>query len=388
MILGIDASNIRAGGGLTHLVELLGASEPAEHGFAEVIVWGGRRSLSRIKERRWLVKSHQPTLDRSLPFRAVWQRFRLTKLARMAGCDVLFVPGGAFGEDFRPMVTFAQNLLPFEWNELGRFGWSWMTLRLVILRVIQTRTFRRADGLIFLTGYAREVVVRALKDQVGKTTVIPHGVNERFGSPPRGQSPISCYSVDRPFHILYVSGVYPYKHHWTVVEAVRQLRATGVPVLLDLVGPASPRALKRLRKTLRRVDPTGACINYLGSVPYEELPERYARGDLFVFASTCESFGQVVLEAMSAGLPIACSDRSAMPEVLGDAGVYFDPENSRDIARALQELIDSTELRTEKARAAFGRAQIYSWKRCATDTFGFLASVAQDTTHNGCSLPS
>src|ERR1700689_3624802 len=156
VIFGIDASNIRFGGGVTHLLELLRAVEPQGHGFSKVIVWGGQSTLMQVEDRPWLVKSHLPLLDKSLWYRAFWQRFRLSALARSAGCDVLFVPGGAYAGAFHPVVTMSRNLLPFEWPELRRFGWSRMTLKFLLLRVIQTRTFRRADGLIFLTRYARD----------------------------------------------------------------------------------------------------------------------------------------------------------------------------------------------------------------------------------------
>jgi len=79
--------------------------------------------------------------------------------------------------------------------------------------------------------------------------------------------------------------------------------------------------------------------------------------------------------ALSAGLPIACANRSAVPELLGNAGPYSDPEASQDNARALRELIDSPRLRAEKARASIARAQDYSWKRGTTDTQSFQAAV-------------
>jgi glycosyltransferase involved in cell wall biosynthesis len=65
-----------------------------------------------------------------------------------------------------------------------------------------------------------------------------------------------------------------------------------------------------------------------------------------------------------------------MPEVLGDAGVYFDPEDPDDIAHALRELIDSPDLRARLAKSSFEGAQSFSWQRCASETFGFLAEVA------------
>ena len=187
MIIGIDASNIRGGGGVTHLVELLRAAEPQAHGFSEVIVWSGRPTLNRIEDRPWLVKCHQPLLDKSLPHRIIWQRFRLSKLARMADCDVLLVPGGAYAGNFRPMVTMSRSMLPFEWRELKRHGVSLASFRLIFLRWTQSRTFRKAEGLIFLTQYARDAIMPVVNTICGKTTIIPHGVDDRFASPPRKQ---------------------------------------------------------------------------------------------------------------------------------------------------------------------------------------------------------
>lgn len=376
MILGIDASNIRVGGGVTHLTELLRAAEPLAHSFSQVIVWGGQRTLSRIEDRPWLLKSHQALLDKSLSYRTFWQRFRLDGLVRQAGCDLLLVPGGSYAGDFHPMVTMSRNMLPFEWQELRRWGWSLFVLKWMLLRGTQTRTFRRAAGLIFLTQYARDVVMRVINTTVGTTTIIPHGIDDRFACPPRKQLAIDCYSTDRPFRILYVSIVDMYKHQWKVAGAVAQIRKSGVPVMLDLVGASYPPALARLKQTMAQVDPSGEFIQYGGPVPHTELHKRYAQADLCLFASSCENMPNILLEGMASGLPIACSNRGPMPEVLSDAGVYFDPENEDDIARALRELIDSPELRTRLAKASFERVQAYSWRRCASETFEFLANIA------------
>jgi glycosyltransferase involved in cell wall biosynthesis len=377
MILGIDASNIRAGGGLTHLVELLRAANPLAHGFSQVWVWSGQSTLNCIADRPWLVKSHDVLLDSSLPFRTFWQTFKLSRQARMAGCCVLFVPGGSYAGDFQPMVTFSQNLLPFEKREMWRYGWSRIIFKMMLLRWTQAYSFRHAAGLIFLTHYAKDVVMRLIKTAPGKTAIIPHGVDARFFGPPRQQMPISRYSVDRPFRILYVSIIDMYKHQWHVAEAVAQLRKSGFPVVLELTGPAYPPALKRLRQTLGAIDPNGDFVRYTGVVPHTELHSRYAQADLGLFASSCETFGQILVEMMSAGLPIACSNRSAMPELLGDAGVYFDPERPIDIAHALRTLINSPDLRAKLAKASYERVHAYSWQRCADETFGFLAQCVK-----------
>ncbi|EMN94791.1 glycosyltransferases group 1 [Leptospira interrogans serovar Medanensis str. UT053] len=101
----------------------------------------------------------------------------------------------------------------------------------------------------------------------------------------------------------------------------------------------------------------------------------YHSADIFVFASSCETFGQIVTEAMAAGLPIACSNMSSMKEILLDNALYFNPEDPISIADSLGKLIDSPNLRTKLARNAYKRSKIYSWKKTADSTFEFFHDV-------------
>ena len=132
--IGIDASNIHDGGGLTHLVELLRTTHPDLHGFEKIYVWAPSAILAQIKEKPWIMKRSDPLLEQHYLQRAFWQRKRLSQLLKFEKCDLLFVLGGSFATDFRPVVTMNQNLLPFEWRELLRFGLSRQTLRLMLLR--------------------------------------------------------------------------------------------------------------------------------------------------------------------------------------------------------------------------------------------------------------
>jgi glycosyltransferase involved in cell wall biosynthesis len=377
MRLGIDASNIRAGGGVTNLVELLKVAKPQDYGFGEVIVWGGSATLNCLEDRPWLKKVYDPVLDQSLPMRFYWQLFTLDRLVQKEGCDALFVPGGTYPGAFRPFVTFSQNLLPFEWAEARRYGVSWMLLKMILLYRSQKRTFVRANGVIYLTRYARNVVIKKVKQLRGKSVVIPHGVDKRFLLSPREQRDIGGYSSQHPFRILYVSPVDVYKHQWHVADGVARLHEAGFPIKLDLIGSAYAPALKHLQRVTSRLDPEGKFICHHGFSSHSEIFCQYHKADVFVFASTCETFGMVITEAMAAGLPIACSNRGPMPEVLGDAGVYFDPEKPAEIAEAIRKLIEDPILRAEKADTAFERAKEFTWERCADKTFGFLAECSR-----------
>ena len=376
MRLGIDASNIRSGGGVTHLAQMLGAADPGAHGFDAVVVWASLATLARLKDRSWLIKRHEPSLEGSFPRRAWWQAARLGKLARQEQCDLLFVPGGTFATEFRPVVTMSRNLLPFEWRELWRYGSSLTMLRLLLLRASQSRSFRNASGTIFLTRYARNAVLAVTGPLKGQSSTIPHGIDADFFVPQRAHPPIEQCGGVNPLRIVYVSIIDLYKHQWHVATAVAQLRRAGLPVSLTLIGPAYRPALKRLQGVMSALDPHGEFIHYAGPVPHSELAARYAAADLCVFASSCENMPNILLEGMAAALPIACSNRGCMPEVLGDGGQYFDPEDPASIAAALRELVESAPLRQRQAHAARERAGQYSWSRCARETFDFLARVA------------
>jgi glycosyltransferase involved in cell wall biosynthesis len=372
LVVGIDASNLREGGGITHLVELLSVARPLEHGVTQVIVFGGSHILNTLADQPWLVKCFVPELDRNLLFRLYWQRFKFVSQARSQGCSLLFAPGGSYFGAFEPAVTMSRNMLPFESAEMGRYGWSARRIRLILLRMGQTKSFKRAAGIIFLTKYAQSAILELTGPLRGNVTQIPHGLNARFRSNPRPQLPISEYDMERPFRLLYVSTVDEYKHQWNVIEAVAQLRQSGLPVKLDLVGSAYPPSLRRLKKSISFWDPNQSWAKYHGALPHEELRNIYIGADLGIFASSCENMPNILLEKMAAGLPIACAKRGPTPEILGQSGIYFDPESPADISRSIRQLIDSPSLRLENAKFNFNLANKYSWDQCAADTFDFL----------------
>ena len=377
MLLAIDASNIRVGGGVTHLVELLRVAEPSQHGIERIFVWACAATLARIEDRPWLEKRSDPALESHLLKRIIWQRWELNKLIKAMGVNLLFVPGGSIISNFRPAVTMSRNMLPFEWKELKRFGPSLMTLKLVLLRWLQSRSFRQADGTIFLTRYAYHAVTAATGPLRGLTSIVPHGIGTRFCLSPRPQRPLSEFTPSDPLRIVYVSTIDVFKHQWSVVEAIGRLHAEGLPIRLDLYGPARASVLPRLTEAMNRADPGREFVHYWGEVDYKEIDRCYAAADLCVFASSCENMPNILIESMAAGLPIACSDRGPMPEVLGDAGIYFDPENPASIADAVRTLAVAPELRAEKAAASSAAASQFSWSRCANETLDFLAAVSR-----------
>jgi glycosyltransferase involved in cell wall biosynthesis len=136
-----------------------------------------------------------------------------------------------------------------------------------------------------------------------------------------------------------------------------------------------------LTRTLERLDPAGSFLKWSGPVAHADLAARYHAADAFVFASSCENLPNILLEAMGAGLPIACSSRGPMPEVLGAGGLYFDPLQPAEIAGALRQLVTDSAARGRLAAAAYDRARHFNWTTCAQATFRFLADVLESHRH-------
>lgn len=375
--IGIDATNLRLGGGITHLYELLNAFCIPDHGINEIVVWGSEATLSRLPSRRGIKKISPQQLNGPLHSRILWQLFSLDGEVQKEECDLLFVPGGSYLGSFHPTVVMSQNLLPFEWGELKRSGLSVFTLKMCILRLIQSLTFRRVDGVIFLTEYAKDIVLRVTGSLRGKIKVIAHGFSHQFTQPTRVSRSVDKYSNAEPFKLLYVSNIDAYKHQIPVLRAVESLRQMGYPLKLQFIGPGIPKYIDRLNQSIMTSDPSGTWVSYDGHMPYEMLAKFYTQSDVGIFASSCETFGITLLEKMASGLAIACSDRSCMREILGEGGVYFNPENDLDIARAIETYLLSPHLQSEKRALSYQLAQNYSWEKCAEQTFQFLQDTAR-----------
>src|SRR5712691_7055869 len=147
MLVGIDASNIRLGGGVTHLVMLLAEAEPKQLGIHRVILWAPDETLLRVADRPWLEKRPLGKFGRSWVGRAFWQQCVLPSLLRSSGCQILLSPGGTL--PLRrpvPSVTMFRNMLPFEPGEAERYPvFSLMRVKLRLLRRSQSASMAGAE---------------------------------------------------------------------------------------------------------------------------------------------------------------------------------------------------------------------------------------------------
>jgi glycosyltransferase involved in cell wall biosynthesis len=367
--IGIDASSSKEGGGIRHLTEILKHFKPLNYPIKNIKVWGNQRTLSKIPEYPWLIKIHVPILEKSIFHRLYWWLFLFDSTLKR-DCDVLLSTGGTFLGRFRPFVAMSRNMLVFDKKERSRYGWSINRLRLIILRYAQSVTFRKAAGIIFVSKYAQEVVSTQVDLAKKKTTVIYHGVAKEFNNQPKIQKNFSNNDV---INLLYVSTIDAYKHNWNVVEATHQLREKGYNLYLNVIGGNGFRpSMKKFRCSIEKFDPLSQYIRYHGMLDHQDVVEHYKNADIFVYSSTCENMPNILIEAMSAGLPIVCSKHQPMPEFIDNAAEYYDPTSAVATANALETVINSSEKRTQISELAYQKSKKYSWEKCSHETFSFL----------------
>jgi len=374
MIVGIDLHNIRDGGGVNYIANLLRAADPERDGLREVHLFGSPANLENFPDRPFIRKHGFAALTGSLPLRLMCAFGTLPRRARELGCDVLYAPGGlAFGS-FRPYATISRNMMPFRrdlWSLYPPFSPEW--LRLLLLSRLNARTFAKADGMIFLTQSAQRAITPHLPGEPRRVTVVNHGVDaDHFVPGPRRAMP----APNGDINLVYPSRLEPYKHQIEVVEAVASLRKEFPRLTLTLSGPHNPAYLARFEDARRRIDPHERFVRYLGNLPGAELPAVYAQHDLMIFASSCENLPNILIEAMACAVPIVSSSADPMPEVAKDAALYFDPTDPQSIAAAVRQAITNPEATVERARLGLDYSHQYSWKRCAEQTFRFLRETA------------
>jgi glycosyltransferase involved in cell wall biosynthesis len=306
----------------------------------------------------------------------MWQATALSGAVKSAGCNILFATDASTICHFKPMVVLSQDLLSYEPGMMRFYGYGLARLRLLIILGLQNLAFRRAAGVIFLTSYAANVIQRSC-GSLPHIICIPHGVDQAF----QQVNPVNSWPATnrRPIRCVYVSNAEMYKYQWIVIQAIAALRQRGHNLSLSLVGGGKGPAQKLIKATLSALDPTDEFVKQLPFLPKEELPTLLSQADLFVFASGCETFGITLLEGMSIGLPIACSNRSSLPETLQDGGVYFNPEDANSIANAIEQITQSPQLRLSITQRAKILSSQYNWKRCSDDTFAFITKTCGNT---------
>jgi len=377
--VGIDASRNRSGGAKAHLLGILSEVNPLNYGIKEVHLWAPDSLLNELENHSWLIKHSPKGLQQSLIKQIWWQATKLSYEAKSIGCDIMFTTDASTLCRFKPMIVLSQDMLSYEPGAMKSYGYTKQRLRLLAILFIQNYAFRFSDGVIFLTEYASKVIQKST-GLLNRVKCIPHGVGLNFRSlqfnhtwPNDSIEPIRC---------IYISNSEMYKHQWVVVQALSILRANGHNITLQLIGGGEGRAQKLLDESINKFDPEASFVEVINFITHNKVPEYLSKSNIFIFASSCENMPITLIEGMASGLPIACSDRGPMPEVLQDGGVYFNPEDCKSIVFAIEKIIYNHSLRNYISKRAKKLSNKYSWSRCADQTWEFIVDTYRELNHD------
>ena len=371
MKLGIDASNITIGGGVTHITEIFKNLNLKRHKFDKITIWGSSKILKKIKNNKKLEKINIDQYSYKLIKRFYWNFFLLPYELKKKGYNILYSPGGLLFRKKIKTVTMCRNMHPFELKKQNIYGISIFTIRLILLNLFFRFSFKRSDAVIFLTKYAQYRINSICKLNKKNQIVIPHGISNKFKIKKK------INTNNKKINIIYVSTVEPYKNHSNLILAIRKIKIENFKINLNLIGGIHPKLKKNFFNILKKKNPKNININYLGYMNYEKIQNFYKQNDIGVFASSCENMPNILLEMMSSKLPIACSNMGPMREILRDGGLYFNPYKPESILSCIVKLIKDKSLRKNLSIKALKYSMEYSWSSCSKDTFDYLYRIAR-----------
>jgi len=215
----------------------------------------------------------------------------------------------------------------------------------------------RADRVIVVSRFVAGEVQRLLDIPAERISVCPNGAPEWKGP---------AASADACGYLLYTGTIEPRKNVGGLLDAYARLiaRSAGAPRLV-----IAGRAEQGSADVLARIDqpPLAGRVEYRGYVPAGDREALFKGAQAFVLPAFDEGFGIPAVEAMSAGVPVVVSNRGALPEVVGDAGLFIDPDDVESLVAALDRILADADLRASCARRGLDRARQFTWAQTARD---------------------
>jgi len=305
---------------------------------------------------------HAPQAVRAVsrPARLIWEQTRLPLAARRLQIDVLFNPG--FTSPLVagcPQVTVFHDLQHkrhpeyFRWFDLP--AWNFFLAGSA-----------RAARLLLADSEATAADLDRFYGVGRKVRTVPLGVSQEF---------LAIAARRRPEAIvLGVSTLHPHKNLDGLMRAFALFRKTRPEYRLVVCGIHGffTEQLRVLREELG----LGESVEFPGWIPKADLHDLYARAMAFVYPSRFEGFGLPVLEALAAGVPSACSRVEPLDSLAGDAALKFDPDNTAEMAAAIERLVSDAALRDRLAAAGPARAAQFGWQKTARLTLAALQEAA------------
>ena len=319
-----------------------------------------------------LARSRVPA--RLRPARLVWEQTVLPLQTARLGLDVLFSPGFSsplvcHGRKVTVIHDLQHKRQPQNFGFIERKAWDAMVWSSV----------RFSDALIAVSESSRRDVLDVYGADPGRVHVVPHGVEPEFfdiaDAPERYDSLLHQAGVPQCRYVLAVSTIHPHKNWLRLLDAFAALADGGRDehlVVAGLRGKAAADVEDRLKDP--RLTPR---VHLLGWQPRRVVVALFQSAQALVFPSTFEGFGLPVLEAMAAGVPVACSDIPPLREIADEAALFFDPLSPKRIADALRRVLDEPDLRASMIARGKERAALSTWPRAAERTLAVLLEASR-----------
>lgn len=297
---------------------------------------------------------------RRLPGQLFWEQVQFPWQALCRGADLLHVPGGTSAPllPHRRVVMTIHDIAPTRRPEfLPHFRSRWYWGRWIPF------TARLADALIVPSHATKRDLVELVGIAEDRIHVVPWGVPL---DPGHGVAPAAAEKVKRTYHLpepylLYVGTIDRRKDYATLLQALRELDPR---ISLVLAGTLIAGRTD-FHKVVERLG-LDARVRFLGYVPEEDLAGLYGAAAAFVYPSFYEGFGLPVLEAMACGTPVICYNATALPEVVGEAGVLVDPPWTPEaLAGQLSRVLEDEALQLELRQKGFEQAKRFDWAETA-----------------------
>ncbi len=345
----INALHSKSGGGLTYLdniVPVLGRRADLD---LHIVLHA--HQLARYEGLTEFARLHVVDFRDSMIGTLLWEQFVLPIVARMIRADVVYSPAN-YGPLFvRRGVILIRNSIAVATQETRLPNIAYW-IAMAGITFLSLFFARRA---VAVSRYAASTLTRWPFARLRrKITMIPHGVSPEFR--PGGEP--------REWTLLAVGDIYIQKNYHGLLEAFYRLVERHPGLTLTIAG--DPLDKKYADALIQSVAARGltAAVRFAGHVGLADLRRLYQTCRVFVFASTVETFGNPLIEALACGTPTACSDRAAMPEIAGDAVEYFDPGDTRSMCRAIERLLTDEQRSTELSERGLRQAANFSWTRC------------------------
>jgi glycosyltransferase involved in cell wall biosynthesis len=239
-------------------------------------------------------------------------------------------------------------------------------------KLVFTRCARAADRILTISEATKQDLIETIGLRPDRIDVTPLGARADGARPTPEAELRTRLGLGRGRFLLSVAQKQPHKNLSSLIRALAKL---DDDVELVLAGASAPHEaeLRALADRLELADR----VRFLAWVTNADLAGLYEAAAGFVLPSFLEGFGLPVLEAMQHGTPVACSNRSALPEVAGDAALLFDPYDQESVTGAIRRLLGDEKLRADLVRRGYEQAGRFTWEQTAAGTLaGYRRAIS------------